>query len=243
MSVSEDISGGRGGELINWKWGSQGNCQVSWGLYKWVPAVTFILSAFPLSVCVFRFLFAALFHHLSHVLYKSYLIFSVKGMTVFYLALFPLPISFPVPSSSWHSPIFVLPSITPTHFLAEKETSFVLRRWNNGRHVFFALSLYTLSHGLPVKCHGVCRLGRPLLCGCRRQGAGALMWNSLRETRRKLISLPGMRSLDTAALTIHPSSITSAFISLSPHVSCAWIQLWQEDFTSHVHHLHFPSFV
>lgn len=50
------------------------------------------------------------------------------------------------------------------------------------------------------------------------RSAGALMWNSLRETRRKLISPPGMRILDTAAPTIHPSSITSAFIILSPRV-------------------------
>lgn len=82
---------------------------------------------------------------------------------------------------------------------------------------FSAVSLYSLflslSDNLPVKCHGLAGSCVLWLCGCRQQGAGALMWNSLRETRRKLISLPGMRSLDTTAPTIHPSSITFAFIS------------------------------
>lgn len=46
---------------------------------------------FPLSLCVSSVMFPfALFHHLFHVLYKSYLIFSLKGMTVFYLIPFPL---------------------------------------------------------------------------------------------------------------------------------------------------------
>lgn len=58
-------------------------------------------------------------------------------------------------------------------------------------------------------------LGHALLCGCCRQGVGALMWNSLRETKGKPISFCGMSSLDTAAPSIYPASITFAFISLS----------------------------
>lgn len=82
---------GRWSELIKWRRGSRGNSQVCWRLYKWVLAVTLILSDFPLSLCVFWFLFIALFRHLSHVLYKSYLIFSGKGMTFFISPYFHFP--------------------------------------------------------------------------------------------------------------------------------------------------------
>lgn len=70
---------GQWGGLIKWKCGSHGNSQVSWRFYKWVLPVTLILSAFSLSLCVFRLLLLILFHHLSHALYKSYLILSAKG--------------------------------------------------------------------------------------------------------------------------------------------------------------------
>lgn len=142
-------------------------------------------------------------------------------MTVFYLHQFPLPISLLVSRSSWHSAILVLPRVTPTYFLAETPLYCADEIMDDMSSFVASMYSLSLSHTLPVKCQG---LGRPLLCGCRRQGAGALMWNSLGgETRKKLISLPGMRSLDTASPTIHPSSITSAFIFPSPHVSCAWI--------------------
>lgn len=41
-------------------------------------------------------------------------------------------------------------------------------------------SLYARSLALDVKCHRLS--GSAALCGCRRQGARSLMWNSLRET-------------------------------------------------------------
>lgn len=130
MSVSEDRQVEE--KLLTWK--------VCRGLHKWVPAVRLILPAFPLSLCVFRFLSDALFHHLSHVLYKSYWIFSGKGMTAFYLTLLPLPIS------PCHSAIPMLPHASVISFLAGREMFFVLCRWNNGLHVFFFLLTPSMSN-------------------------------------------------------------------------------------------------
>lgn len=67
-------------------------------LYKWlhIDSVCF----HSLSSSVFRFLLVALFHHLSHVLCKSHLIFPVKGMAPFYLPQLPFPILLHVPPSS-----------------------------------------------------------------------------------------------------------------------------------------------
>lgn len=108
------------------------------------------------------------------------------------------PNSFPL--LGWGCPLYCVDEILHNHVLL--------------------LPLYT-----PCQMSWAWRLGPPLVSGCMQRGAGALIWNSLRETRRKLISLPGVMSLDTVAPTIQLSPISSAFIFLSPHVYCTCILL------------------
>lgn len=148
------------------------------------------------------------------------------------------------PRSSWHSAILVLPRVTPTYSLLRGNCSlYCAHEIMDGMSILCCLYVPFLSHARPIKCHGLLRLGRPPLCGCsKRRGAAALMWNSLGETRRKLISLPGMRSLDTAAPTIHPSSITlllSFFLLMSLMLPLLLGSLDTVTVTLYVRHLSF----
>ena len=187
---------GQGGGLIKWNWkgGGGGVARTFSGDLRTLQMAS---SSHINSVC-FRFVSLTRLHiSFSSPRFIPALVsssshiwsFQLKGLTCLWsypCFHFPVPFLFltfrhPPASSLWPWRLSSLGG----------KTFFVLCWWNNGRACLGLQSLYSLTHThthTHACCHmsQACRLGRPGLCGCRQWGAGALMWNSLRATRRKL---------------------------------------------------------
>lgn len=76
----------------------------------------------------------------------------------------------------------------------------------------------------------------PLLFGCGQQGVGALMWNCLRETKGKLISLPGwgILTLPLPPWAHHPSSFLLSFFLIPLEAEFSFLVSWTDCLVSYL---------